>query len=112
MADDKSDTAQPQFEGQSQAYARAINNTFDPIELGWDSGDFKSTTATKPELRAYLEWRINEYKQKHYSGYIMWETLYEDFEDWTADSLLKAGRDLCQELREVLIQRGVKVEEN
>ncbi|RKF56744.1 hypothetical protein GcC1_194031, partial [Golovinomyces cichoracearum] len=42
----------------------------------------------------------------------MWETLYEDFEDWTADSLLKAGRDLCRELREVLIKRGVKVEEN
>ncbi|RKF82420.1 hypothetical protein GcM3_025050 [Golovinomyces cichoracearum] len=64
MVDDKSDTAQPQFEGQSQAYARAANNTFDPIELGWDSGDFKLTTATTSELRAYLEWRINEIKAK------------------------------------------------
>ncbi|RKF71519.1 hypothetical protein GcC1_098018, partial [Golovinomyces cichoracearum] len=103
MAEDKS---------QSQAFTRVTNNNFDPIELGWDSCDFKPTTATKAELLAYLEWRINEYKQKHYSGYIMWETLYEDFENWTADSLLKAGRDLCRELREVLIQRGVKVEEN
>ncbi|RKF54303.1 hypothetical protein GcC1_212027, partial [Golovinomyces cichoracearum] len=67
MADNKSDTTQPEFKGQSQAYTRATNNTFDPIELRWDSGDLKPTTATKSEPLAYLEWRINEYKQKNYS---------------------------------------------
>ncbi|KAI0991456.1 hypothetical protein K3495_g16731, partial [Podosphaera aphanis] len=83
---------------------------YDPIELGWDSGEFDPSLAKKSELRAYLDWRIAEYKQKEYKQYFLWEILHEDFEGWNADTLLKAGRDLCRELRQVLVDRGVQVE--
>ncbi|RKF53744.1 hypothetical protein GcM3_216052, partial [Golovinomyces cichoracearum] len=87
MADDKSDTGQPQFEGQSQAYTRVTNNNFDSIELGWDSCDFKPTTATKSELRSYFIIAISEriYKAiiREYNQYLVPQVPIENIEEFS-----------------------------